>query len=224
VVPRAVIRPEELTYHLLYPREAGSSDAPLLAEAYRCWSAVWKETFRQLENLQDLRSDDFSRQDEVGALFHGHECIGLSFFRWADLGSPIVRADSYFAPWSAEAIDAAAKHGTRVCMGSYFTIAAAWRRASGCSLKDVLIALIIERFLISDADLLIGSLRNDRGVNALCYRNGFHLIQKDVVFHGIQSDLAAFYRATCVRPPTSDVDERIVQSIRPRGPSRVANR
>jgi hypothetical protein len=143
----------------------------------------------------------------------------LSFFRWADLGSPIVRADSYFAAWPAVAIDAAAKHGTRGCISSYFTIAAPWRRASGCSLKDVLVSLIIERFLISEADVLVGTLRNNRGINAMCYRNGFQSIHKDARFHGVEVDLTAFYRSTCVRPPTSDVDEAIVQSIRPRDPS-----
>lgn len=215
VVPRAVVRPEELSYHLLSPRNAGPADIPLLGEAYRCWSDVWKDTFRELDNLKDLRSDDFSRQDEVGALFHGYECIGLSFFRWADLGSPVVRADSYFAAWPTAAIDTAAMHGTRGCISSYFTIAAPWRRAAGCSLKDVLVSLIIERFLVSDADVLVGTLRNNRGINSMCYRNGFQSIQKDVLFHGVDVDLTAFYRATCVRPATSEVDERIVQRLRP---------
>jgi hypothetical protein len=215
IVPRAVVRPEELSYHLLSPKNAGPADVLLLGEAYRCWGEVWKDAFRELDNLQDLRSDDFSRQDEVGALFHGYECIGLSFFRWADLQSPVVRADSYFAPWPATAIDKAAVHGTSGCISSYFTIAAPWRRASGCSLKDVLVSLIIERFLVSDADVLVGTLRNNRGINSMCYRNGFQSIEKDLVFHGVDVDLTAFYRATCVRPPTSDVDERIVQSIRP---------
>ncbi len=219
VVPRAVVRPEELSYHLLSPRNAGPADVPLLGETYRCWTEVWADTFRELDNLKDLRSDDFSRQDEVGALFHGYECIGLSFFRWADLRNPVVRADSYFAAWPAAAIDTAAKHGTRGCISSYFTIAAPWRRAVGCSLKDVLVSLIIERFLLSDADVLVGTLRNNRGINSMCYRNGFESIQKDVLFHGVDVDLTAFYRATCVRPATSEVDERIVQSIRPQNSS-----
>src|SRR5580704_5737435 len=49
IVPRAVIRPEALSYHLLRPRSTGPADVPLVGEAYRCWSEVWTETFRELE-------------------------------------------------------------------------------------------------------------------------------------------------------------------------------
>lgn len=216
IVPRAVIKADALSYHMLEPRSVGPADVPLIGEAYRCWSDVWKQAFFELESSRDLPSDDFTRQDEVGALFHGYECIALSFFRWVDSSSPVFRDDSYFSVWPAAARDAACAEGSKVCISSNFTVAAPWRRASGCGLKDVVVALLIERFLASDADALVGTVRNNRGMNSVVYRNGFKPIFENAVHHGVEVDLTAFYRSSCVRTPTSAVDEAIVQALRPR--------
>jgi hypothetical protein len=212
---RAVVRPEALSYHRLKPREVGPADVPLIGEAYRCWSDVWKQAFHELENTRELPSDDFTRQDEVGALFHGYQCIALSFFRWIDLSSPIDQDDSYFSVWPSGAREAACAQGSKICISSHFTIAAPWRRARGCSLKDVLAGLVVERFLVSDADAMVGTMRNDRGMNAMVYRSGFKPILENVIHHGVEVDLTAFFRNSCVRIPTSAVDEAIVQALRP---------
>ena len=212
---RAVVHLPALSYHGLDPRNVGPADVPLMGEAYRCWSDVWKQAFYELENSRELPSDDFTRQHEVGALFHGYECIALSFFRWIDLSSPIDQDDSYFAVWPSGARESACAQGSKICISSHFTIAAPWRRARGCSLKDVLAALVVERFLVSDADAMVGTMRNDRGMNAVVYRTGFQPILENVIHHGVEVDLTAFFRASCVRTPTSPVDEAIVQALRP---------
>jgi hypothetical protein len=216
VVPRAVIRPELLTYSLLSPRSIGIADVPLVGEAYRCWSEVWHETFAELDNKSDVPSDDFTRQDEVGALFHGYECIALTFYRWIDLTSPMYRADSYFSVWPEDIRDAACSRGPRICVSSNFTVSAVWRRAAGCSLKDVLGALVVERFLASDADTLVGTMRADRGMSRLTDRLGFQRLRGNVIHHGVEVDLVAFYRDSCKRLPNSEADEAIVQALRPR--------
>jgi hypothetical protein len=215
IVPRAVIRPDLLSYHLLRPRDVGVADVPLVGEAYRCWSEVWKEAFQELENRSDLPSDDFTRQDEVGAIFHGYECVALSFFRWVDLGSPMVQDDSYFSVWPQRARDAACAEGSNVCISSNFTLAAGWRRASGCSLKDVLAALVVERFLVSDASALVGTMRNDRRMNDLAGSVGLRAVLQGVIHHGVEVDLMVYHRATCSRPPASPLEESIIQALRP---------
>jgi hypothetical protein len=216
IVPRAVIHPESLTYHLLRPKAAGPADLALVGEAYRCWSEVWQEAFAELENRRDVPSDDFSRQDEVGALFHGYECIGLTFYRWLDLSSPISRADSYFSVWPEEVRDAACVQGSQICVSSNFTIGAPWRRAGGCALKDVLGALVVERFLLSDADTLVGTMRADRGMSKMTDRLGFKRLRGGVIHHGVEVDLVAFYRDGCVRAPNSETDEAIVRALTPK--------
>jgi hypothetical protein len=215
VVPRAVIRPELLSYHLLRPGHVGAAEVPLVGEAYRCWAEVWKETFQELENRSDLPSDDFTRQDEVGAIFHGYECVALSFFRWVDLRSPMVQDDSYFAVWPQSARDAACADGSNVCISSNFTLAAPWRRASGCSLKDVLAALVVERFLVSDAEALVGTMRNDRRMNDLAYSVGLRPVLQGVIHHGVEVDLMVYRRGPCSRPPAAPLEEAIIQALRP---------
>ena len=212
--------PEALTYHLLRPAAAGPADVPLLGEAYRCWADVWQETFAELENRRDVPSDDFTRQDEVGALFHNFECIALSFYRWIDLSNPMYRDDSYFSVWPEEVRDAACARGSRICVSSNFTIGAPWRRAAGCSLKDVLGAVVVERFLLSDADTLVGTMRADRGMSKLTDRLGFRRLLGGVIHHGVEVDLVAFYRDQCARAPNSQTDEAIVSALRPKAVSR----
>ncbi len=216
VAPRPTIDPAALSYHLLRPRQAGPADVLVLGEAYRCWLDVWRDTFSELEGSSELRSDDFSRQDEVGALFHGYECIALSFFRWVDLQSPITRNDSYFSVWPEEIKDRATAEGSRVCVSSNFTIAQGFRQARGCSLKDVLGALVVERFLVSDAAALVGTMRADRGMSRLTDRLGFRRLHA-TKHHGVEVDLVTFYRSECKREAHSPEDEAIVQALRPRG-------
>lgn len=218
--PRALIRPDALAYRLLRPGAAGPADVPLLGEAYRCWAEVWRETFAALEGRSEVPSDDFTRQDEIGALFHGYECVALSFYRWVDLSSIIIRDDSYFSVWPREICDAACAHGTRICVSSNFTISAAFRRAEGCSLKDVLGALVVERFLVSDADTLVGTMRRDRGMSRLTDRLGFTRLMEGVTHHGVDVDLVAFYRDCCARIANSQVDESIVHALCPTGGTR----
>jgi hypothetical protein len=221
VVPRAVLRRDALSFHLLRPAGSVGADRELLYEAYRAWSDVWKQTFYELDHKKDLPSDDFTRQDEIGALFQDGECIGLSCLRWMDLSNPIYQDDSYFAVWPQVARDAASVHGSKICVGSNFTITPPWRRAAGCSLKDVIMALVVERFLLSDADTFVGTVRNNRGMNTVTYRNGFVPIEQNIIHHGVEVDLVAFYRRGCVRTPTDATDESFVQALRPgRAPMR----
>ena len=214
VVPATVvlIDPARLSYHILRPRATKSRT--WLVEAYRCWSEVWKRTFYELENRRELPSDDFTRQDEILALFSDDECIALCFCRWLNLSNPIHADDSYFSIWPRSAREEVRAEGARICVPSNFTIAMPWRRAQGCSLKDVMLALSIEHFRDSTADALVGTMRNDRGMNAVAYRNGFRPIVRDVVHHGVPVDLVVFSRKSSVRNPTNEVDEAIIVAMR----------
>jgi hypothetical protein len=214
-VTRAVLRGEALTYHLLRPKQAGPADLPLLGEAYRCWSEVWKQTLEELDNLNHVPSDDFTRQDIIGALFHGWDCIGMTSFRWVDLANPIFKDDSYFSIWPRECVESVCAAGARVCIGSNLTVAAPWRRANGGSVKEILLALAVERFLQSDADVLAGTMRNDRGMNALGYRLGFEPLAHDVIHHGVSVDLVAFYRRTGARGALDADAETLIQKLLP---------
>jgi hypothetical protein len=214
LVPRAVVRPETLSYHILRPKAAGPADLPLLGEAYSQWRAVWTKTLLELDGMRSVPSDDFSRQDEIGALFQDWECIGLTAYRWVDLSNPMHQDDSYFAVWPPEVRAAASAKGSRVCVGSNLTVGASWRNATGCSIKRVLLALAIERFQATEGDTLLGTMRNDRGMNEVAYQLGFQPLARGLIHHGVEVDLVAFHRATGSRAPLEPSSESVVAALR----------
>lgn len=213
---RPVVQADLLSFHRLSPRQAGVLDLPLIGSAYQCWSEVWRETFAELEGRTELHSDDFTRQDEISALFHGYECIALFFSRKVDLSHPFSRDDSYFSVWPEAARAAACARGSRVWVSSNITIHRDWRRPANCSLARLICALIIERFLISDADVLVGTMRNDRRMNTVTYELGAKPLAENVIHHGVPVDLVAFYRGECVRTRLDDDTESLVQALKPR--------
>jgi hypothetical protein len=187
----------QLTYVLL----PGKLPPPHLVAhyeaAYKCWKDVWSETFLELDGNSKLASNDFTRQDEVSALFHGDKCLGVTFFNWIDFASQVAKEDSYFEVWSPKAISELTKFDSRVLVCSNFTLHPDGRRnALGVSMKDVLMGLLVKRFLDSGANSMTGTVRNNRGVNVCTYRHGAVALERDFKLHGVEVDLVAFYRDT----------------------------
>ncbi len=202
---------ERLRYVLSAPR-GGGYDADV---AYATWRQVWTETLGELDGAERVFSDDYTRQDEIGVLFHAAACVGMTAFRWVDFTTRRAQEDSYFAAWPASARTALLGAGRRVCIGSYLTVDAAWRGARGpVRVKELLLALAVERFLSSDADVMAGTLRNDRGMNDLAYRLGARAIARDVRHHGVAVDLVVFERDARERfqltPLVEDVTSALV--------------
>jgi hypothetical protein len=210
---RAVVRPEALRFTVLRPTSAGPMDLPLLGAAYECWRGVWEETLHDVDGVSNVPSDEFTRQDEIGALFHGWECIGLMGYRLVNLALPMSQDDSYFKVWSEAARSAACVGGPRLFIASNLTVASEWRRAAGHSVKEILLALAIERFLTTDADTAIGTTRNSRGMNDLGYRLGFRPLERDVVHHGQGGDLVAFFRSAGPRLPLNSDTEALIPRL-----------
>jgi len=206
---RGLLRPELLSYSILTRRRCGLTDVPLLGEAYRCWSSVWTEVVRELDGAGQVPSDDFTRQDEVGAIFHGSECIALSCFRWIDLSNPMYRDDSYFNIWPEAARDAACRDGFGVCIGSHVTVSPAWRKTP---VRNLLTALTIDRFFLSDSDAILGTMRDDRGMAKLVASLGANTLGH-ATLHGVPVTLIAVYR-TSVRPPLDAETEEHLRSLR----------
>jgi hypothetical protein len=213
--PRPAIDPERLSYHLLRPREAGPADVPVLGVAYECWRSVWKEFLLERDKAGYLPSDDFTRQDEIGVLFHGWECIGMTFHRRVDLSNAIYADDSCFRVWPRSVLDAACAAGKRLFIVGNLTVPPRWRNAQNISVKRVVGALAIERYLKSDADTLVATMRNDRNMNKGAFELGFELIHEGVMLHGCPCDLVAFYRGKSRRLPLNEANEAVVRSLCP---------
>jgi hypothetical protein len=169
---------------------------PSIAEAYACWREVWFEALVELDGIKRLYSDDFTRQDEISALFYDDICVGLTGCRFVDISSEAARDDSYFKAWPEAALDALAADGTRLCIGNNMTVRREWRgRIDGLSIKRLLMILSIQRFLASDAHALAGTMRISRAMDRVVYDLGFQPIVRGVVHHGVEVDLVGYFRA-----------------------------
>lgn len=190
-----------LAYHLLHPNQRtwGSRE---LVEAYRLWREVWQQTLHELDGVTHISSDQFTRQHEIGALFCGERCIGLTAYRFVDLSRPCNREDSYFDVWPETALKALVRDGPQICIGSQLTVAPDWRRHPEVPVKELLLALAVQRFLESRTDTMAGVMRNDRGMGTLAYRLGAQSLVKRATLHGVPVDLVAFYRRS-LEPPLS---------------------
>jgi hypothetical protein len=152
---------------------------------------------RDLDGAELRFADDFSRQDEIGALFFGNECVGLSGYRWLDLSLAYHRADSYFAAWPAAVLDQVAATTPHVCVGSNLVVAPEWRGPIvPLRVSEMLLALAVQRYADSDAQIMVGTMRNDRRMNDISYRLGALPLCSNVLFHHVPVDLVVFSRDT----------------------------
>jgi hypothetical protein len=191
------INPNDLKYVLLPGRHQNGAQKHRLYynAAYNLWKNVWSETLHELDNLSTLYSDDFTRQDEIGAVFYRAKCVMLTFFRIVDLGVSSDREDSYFKVWPEQALNELTQYGSRIMIGSTITIDESVRGEKlGISAKDLLLGLVIKRFLDSPADAMTGTMRNNRGMNGCAFRHGAQLIKPELIQHGVEVDLVGFYR------------------------------
>jgi hypothetical protein len=182
---------------------------PYIAEAYACWREVWFEALVELDGIEHLYSDEFTRQDEIAALFYGGVCVGLTGCRFVDISSALARDDSYFKVWPKSALDALAADGAHVCIGNNMTVRREWRgRIGGISIKRVLMMLSIQRFLASGAHALAGTMRIGRAMDRLVYDLGFQPIVRGVVHHGVEVDLVGYFRTVQPSLPPPKLDFR----------------
>ena len=161
----------------------------------------------ELDGVELASSDDFLRQDEIGALFHGTVCVGLSGYRWIDVGMPAAHDDSYFKAWPKKALDAVAGFGGLTCVGSNLVVAPEWRgRVEPMRIPHLLLELAVKRFIDSDAEIMVGTMRNDRRMNEIVYQLGATPLTKGVTLHHVPVDLVVFERQKLISRDLSFVE------------------
>lgn len=166
-------------------------------QIYQCWEEVWSKTFSELKVPRSLVSDAFTRQDYVGALFYKDKCIGMSFFRWTNSSSAVFSKDSYFANWSADHLKYLCSRGNKIIVCSNYTIHPDARGLQlGVATRDILLGMIVETFMNSDADAMTGATRLDRKVNEVCERWGAEQIATHIPsgFGDAEVNLVGFFK------------------------------
>lgn len=165
------------------------------AAAYETWKIVWRQTLLELDGSDQLFSDHFTRQDYILAIFHGPLCVALCCFRRADLKTPGSINDSWFKPWSQDALISFAKNNSRGIAVSWLTIHPDYRRTvSDEHIKDFSASnRLCEQINLFMQDckmeLAFGITRNNRSVNKMSEYVGFSVFQHGANHHGVEVDL-----------------------------------
>lgn len=202
IVRPEVIAAQQLQYHLFVPRKTRD---PVLDDAYELWRDVWQSTFLEADGVADLYSDEFTRQDEIGILTLGTQCVAVTGLRWLDLAQAMAREDSYFRHWPRSVV-AALGDGT-IGISSNAVVHPEWRGVrvgapqgrseESVKLTYVAVGLTIQRFYESHADGSVAVTRNDRGMNRVCFSLGAQSLGT-IELHGVEADLVHFPRS-CIR-------------------------
>lgn len=181
--------------------------------AYAMWRTVWAETFRELDGTPKIYSDEFTRQDEVLCIFRGDVCLASGVLRWVNLGLVSDREDSYFAIWPESAIHTLWSRGPNVIVMSNVSVHPLVRRGRlGISLKDVMIALLVERMVEAKADAMTGTPRTDRNMHTTLYRSGAETLAANVIHHNVPIHIVGFFPEK-VHPSTDPVVAEAVEFL-----------
>lgn len=193
-------------FFIFSPREMNPQLTPLVKETYEMWRDVWLSALGELDGATDLKSDDYTRQEQVGALLYDNEVVGSVFFTRVDLSEPMFRKDSYFAAWPEETmLDWGTKRpGFQLMVCSWFTLSPKMRRnATGISAKQLLTSLSTEHMLQTEGcSGMLGTMRNNRGMNTVTYNVHATPILTDLQMHGVGVDLVIFDKETIQNAPT----------------------
>jgi hypothetical protein len=197
---RPSIALQDLSLHFL---RRGAARGATMRHAYELWRNGWGATLRDIAGIERIHSDEFTRQDEIIAMFRAGVCIAVSSLRWMDLSLPMAREDSYFEHWPEWAL-ARLERGS-ICISSNTLIAPEWRGArielegvpQQTPLKLAIIAFVRKRYVDSPARFLVGVVRNDKAMDRIgrdlgCFR------LSTIQVHGIDSDIMVGERSTVI--------------------------
>lgn len=205
------------------------SPAPEYSAHYRaavdCWEKVWSGLFRNHGVDQPLYLDQLFRQDEAACIFSGDRCAALILFRQFDFGIVDFRRDSYFKEWSSGDLEKLMAHGQKVFATTYLTVDPDFRSfRDGLKFKEILLDIMIKRFKVSNADVISGVTRRDRGIHDESYRLGAEVVRENVEYmdNRFKVDLVAFYRHAAIEsinPEVKSLTNRLWASRVEAGPA-----
>lgn len=151
-------------------------------KAFHCWHETWEDYFHGEHHINNvLYSNEFTRQDNVLALFYKDECFAITFFKeviWDDVTAPL---DAYFSVWTPEALKLLRQKGDNILICSQFTVAKKFRsRKTNIPWKSILFNLSIKCFLESTSDVMTGTMRVSKGMGKMSVLAGGDLLAENV--------------------------------------------
>lgn len=190
-----------LQLYLLPGKGASKEFKDVYNKTYKLWHDVWHTTMKEewQDHTKILHSDDFTRQDEVLALFDGSDCVGCVFFKEVDFSEVSHAEDSYFKVWNEMALKKLRSKGEKILVCSNFTVAKKYRQNfNDISWKGLLMSLLVLRFEHSFFHAMTGTMRRSKGMHTVTYDYGAVPIAKNLDYYicGINEpvDLVGFFQ------------------------------
>lgn len=171
---------------------------------FKAWHETWEKTYQQDFNSKDkLSSDEFTRQDDILALFYEGQCFALSFFSHVDMQDSSALLDSYFACWPESAIKGLSAKGSEVVICSQFTVCEKFRGEGPTLLgktpwKMLLAGMVVKYFLDCKKPAMTGTMRVNKGMEKVSYKIGAVPIIEHLEYQAGEEktlvDLVAFFQ------------------------------
>lgn len=168
---------------------------PSYREVYSHWKKIWQTTFQELDGQSEIDSDNFSRQDEILALFHKDRCIAVACHRYADLLLPSLMDDTYFSSWPEEIKTKIQQMQGRIAIGNQISIDPAFRKLpDGTAMKDVLLWFSLNHLKAQEINFVLGAVREDKSLDKLFAKYGAQILKQNVHLHNVPVTLVCFQR------------------------------
>lgn len=168
-------------------------------KTFKCWYDTWNHYFHgEYETDVKLNSNEFTRQDEIIAIFYKGECFATTFFKEVNWDDETAALDSYFNPWGPEVIEGLTARGKNVLICSQFTVARNFRnRKTDIPWKYILSGFNMKRFLETDCDAMTGTMRVSKGMGRMSVEAGATPLAVNVPckdHEGELVDIVAFFQ------------------------------
>lgn len=178
---------------ILNGAKASEEFKDLYKQAYAHWKQMWKATFLELDGTSDIESDNFTRQSDVVALFHGDKCVAMVCHRYADLDLESTLDDSYFKSWTPETLKAARQFGSLTAIGNQISVHPDFRKLPmGVATKDALLWFSLKHLQSQKIDSILGAVREDKSLDMLFERYGAQVLAHNIPQHHVTVALVCF--------------------------------
>lgn len=161
----------------VFPGKDPDSHFEQYEQAYALWKNVWGEFWEQQAGKKVSISDTFNKHDFVLTTFYQGKCIALMLVNFFDFHLQSSHEDAYFQKvWLPE------HHhlikGKTVLAASHFTVHPDFRRDQfPVSMKEWISSLTAQFFIDSRADIMVGAMRKNKGVDKTVEGLGRTLVQ-----------------------------------------------
>lgn len=167
---------------------------PYFSEGFKHWMSVWNQRFTEAGSRPLLVADNFTRQDDIFAIFHNEKCVAMICSRFCDLSYPNIKADSYFLPWPEIAYQKLREDGDFAAIGSQISVDQSYRGLiEGFSLKNIVTILSMNYLFQTGVRAITGTMRADKNMHSMCYKLGAQKLAENIIMHGGPVELIGFF-------------------------------